>query len=99
MRGSGAPLGMAPTHLMSKTTKALRGQVTCTGPHSRLVTKVVSLGLVLNCIKTHYCVHLCPFPKAQDTRKRAGWKENQSSMVSRTGPKFPSPITWSLPAC
>lgn len=49
-----------------KMTEALRGQVTCTGPHSPLVTKVVSLSLVLNCIQTHYCVHLCPFPKAQD---------------------------------
>lgn len=53
--------------------------MTCTGPHSHLVTKVASLSLVLNCIKTHYCVHLCPLPRAQDTGKQAGWKENQSS--------------------
>lgn len=58
-RGSGAPPGMAPTHLISKMTKALRGQVTRTGPHGHLVTRVVSLGLVLRCIKTtvFICVH------------------------------------------
>lgn len=72
---------MAPSHLISKMTEALRGQVTCTGPYSHLVTKVVSLSLVLNCIKTQYCVHLCSFPKAQDTCKWAGWKENQAPMV------------------
>jgi hypothetical protein len=75
MRVSGAPPGTAPSHLI---TEALRGQVTCTGPHSPLVTKVVSLSLVLNCIQTHYCVHLCPFPKAQDTCRWAGWKRKPS---------------------
>lgn len=77
------------TELLWEQHPLFRGQVTCTGPRSHLVTKVVSLSL-LNCIKTHYYVHLCSFP---------GWKENQASTVSRTGPKFPPPIIWPLLVC
>lgn len=74
--------------LQERHPMALRGQVTCTGPHSLLVTKVVSLSLVVNCIQTHYCVHLCPFPKAQDTCRRAGWKRKPSLYSLKDRPQI-----------
>lgn len=67
-------------------TKALRGQVTCTRSHSHLVMKIVSLSVVLSCTMPHYCVHLYPLPKAQDTCRWVGWKEKQQA------PHIPPPI-------
>lgn len=60
-----------------KMTEALRGQVTCTGPHSPLVTKVVSLSLCL-IVSRHTTVFICAHFPRHKTCRWAGWKRKPS---------------------